>query len=103
MFRTPSLRNVAARRVFMHNGVFHTLDDVVRFYARRDSNPGEWYPQAADGSPLKYNDLPPPYRSNVDQLPPFGRSPGAPPALSDGDVADIVAFLGTLTDGFRTR
>lgn len=39
-FRTPSLRNTAIRRVYFHNGVFHRLQDVVRFYAERDPIPG---------------------------------------------------------------
>src|SRR5260370_5351368 len=30
-FRTPSLRNVAIRRVFFHNGVLHRLGNIVRF------------------------------------------------------------------------
>jgi len=31
-FKTPSLRNVARTAPYMHNGVFRTLDAVVRFY-----------------------------------------------------------------------
>jgi cytochrome c peroxidase len=31
-FKTPTLRNVALTAPYMHNGVFQTLDDVVRFY-----------------------------------------------------------------------
>ena len=53
MFRTPTLRNVAARRSFFHNGVFHRLEDVVRFYAERDTQPQKWYPRGADGAVLK--------------------------------------------------
>ena len=34
-FRTPSLRNVAARTSFMHNGAFLSLRDVVAFYSTR--------------------------------------------------------------------
>jgi len=33
-FRTPSLRNVALRPAYMHNGRFTTLEDVVEFYNR---------------------------------------------------------------------
>lgn len=33
-FRTPSLRNVALRAPYMHNGHFATLADVVEFYNR---------------------------------------------------------------------
>ena len=49
MFKTPTLRNVAARKIFMHNGVFTDLADVVRFYASRDSLAAAWYPRKADG------------------------------------------------------
>jgi cytochrome c peroxidase len=31
MFLTPTLRNVALRRVFFHNGVFHSLTQVLDF------------------------------------------------------------------------
>ena len=99
-FRTPSLRNVAVRRAFFHNGVFHRLDDVVRFYAQRDTDPERWYPRAADGSVLKFDDLPAGYRGNLDTEAPFGRRPGERPAMSEADIEDIVAFLKTLTDGF---
>ena len=99
-FRTPSLRNVAVRRVFFHNGVFHRLDDVVRFYAQRDTHPERWYPRAGDGSVLKFDDLPASYRGNVDTEAPFDRRPGDRPAMSEADIEDIVAFLNTLTDGF---
>ncbi len=101
MFRTPTLRNVARKRVFLHNGVFHQLEDVVRFYAERDSAPQKWYPRDRNGNPSKFDDLPLAYRGNVDQQPPFGRHVGAPPALSDQEVRDIMAFLNTLSDGYQ--
>lgn len=31
-FRTPSLRGIGGSGPYMHNGVFRTLDEVVRFY-----------------------------------------------------------------------
>jgi cytochrome c peroxidase len=99
LFRTPSLRNVALRPVFFHNGVLHRLEDVVRFYAERDSRPQRWYPQGADGV-LKFNDLPAEYWRNVDTQAPFNRRRGDPAALSDQDIEAIVAFLKTLTDGY---
>jgi len=101
LFRTPSLRNVALRRVFFHNGVLHRLDDVVRFYAERDSQPQKWYPRAADGGTRKFDDLPEAYQGNLDRQPPFDRHLGDPPSLSDRDIEDIVAFLNTLTDGYE--
>ena len=103
LFRTPSLRNVAMRRVFFHNGVFHRLDDVVRFYAERDTQPQKWYPAGADGTPVKFDDLPARYRGNVDVQAPFDRQRGGMPALNGDDIRDIVAFLNTLTDGYDPR
>src|ERR687891_976827 len=31
-FRTPTLRNVTQREPYMHNGVFHSLEEIVDFY-----------------------------------------------------------------------
>ena len=98
LFRTPSLRNVAKRHVFFHNGVVKRLGDAVRFYATRDTQPQSWYPRSADGTTRKFDDLPPQYLQNIETKPPFGREVGAAPALTDNEVADIVAFLNTLTD-----
>jgi cytochrome c peroxidase len=100
MFKTPSLRNVARRRVFFHNGVFHSLEQVVRFYAERDTSPQKWYPRAPDGSTLKFDDVPAQYRSNIDTQAPLDRRKGEQPALNEADIQDIVAFLQTLTDGY---
>jgi cytochrome c peroxidase len=104
MFRTPSLRNAATRRVFFHNGVYHRLADVLDFYALRDVRPGAVYPRGPDGRVERFDDLPPRYRANVDVTdPPFGRAAGSPPALSAQDRRDIIAFLETLTDGWPGR
>ncbi|HVW27413.1 MAG TPA: cytochrome c peroxidase [Polyangiaceae bacterium] len=93
-FRTPSLRNVAVRRSFMHNGVFRNLRDVVVFYATRAATPGRWY---QDGT--KFDDLPEKHRANVNvSSAPYNRREDGPPAFGDEDVDAIVAFLGTLTD-----
>jgi cytochrome c peroxidase len=98
-FKVPTLRNVATRKVFFHNGAFTNLKDVVSFYVRRDTNPEEWYPLAADGSVLKFNDLPPAYRTNVNTTEgPYNRQPGMAPALSASEIDDVVKFLGTLND-----
>jgi len=100
-FMTPSLRNVATRKTFFHNGVFHTLKQVIEFYCQRDTNPEKWYPQNRDGSTLKFDDLPPKYQSNVEMGAPFGRRPDDRSALTDHEIQDLIAFLKTLTDGFR--
>lgn len=101
MFKAPTLRNVALRQSFYHNGVFHRLEDAVAFYATRDTNPERWYPSSPDGKVRKFDDLPERYHGNIDVEPPFDRKRGDAPALSPEDIADIVAFLKTLTDGFR--
>ncbi|MBN8757357.1 MULTISPECIES: cytochrome-c peroxidase [Variovorax] len=93
-FRTPGLRNVAVRQSFMHNGVFTTLRDAVAFYATRSTDPAKWY----HGKPT-FDDVPAAYRGNINvNSTPMNRRPGLPPALTDAEIDDISAFLGTLTD-----
>ena len=104
MFGTPTLRNVATRQVFMHNGVYRTLEQVLDFYDFRDVAPDKIYQRAADGTVLKYDDIPLKYRANVDVAdPPFDRHPGDKPAMTAQDEADIIAFLKTLIDGYQPK
>lgn len=100
LFKTPTLRNVARRPVFFHNGVFTALEEVLRFYANRDVAPGEFYMSDNRGRTIKYDDLPGAYHSNVNVDPPFNRRLGQSPAFSDAESADIIVFLQTLNDGF---
>jgi cytochrome c peroxidase len=102
-FMTPTLRNVGTRGVFFHNGAITSLRTAVEFYATRDSSPERWYSRDDSGRLLVFDDLPPDRRSAIDRERPFGQRPGDPPALSPADIGDIVAFLGTLTDGYRAR
>lgn len=98
LFQTPTLRNVARRTYFFHNGRFTTLDQVLHFYVERDLEPERWYPRRGGRVEL-YDDLPATYRGNVDRSdPPFDRRPGQAPALSDAEIADVIAFLKTLSD-----
>ena len=69
---------------FFHNGSVTSLTEVVRFYATRDATPAKWV-----------SDLPAKYRGNLDVEPPFGSKTAV---LNDAEIADLVAFLGTLTD-----
>jgi cytochrome c peroxidase len=124
MFKAPSLRNVATRSTFFHNGVIHSLEQAIRFYNTRDSMPQLWYPtiggtpkptpdptfpayglvttQYVGGVVQKYDDLPPAYRRNIDtQLPLDGRAAGSAPPMSEADIADLICFLKTLTDGYK--
>jgi cytochrome c peroxidase len=121
MFKTPTLRNVATRRAFFHNGVIHSLDQAVRFYNTRDTRPELWYPtvggrakarpdrdfpryglittQYVGGSVQKFDDLPAAYRKSLDaQLPLDGRPAGGEPPMTEQQVGDLICFLRTLTD-----
>lgn len=75
-FRTPSLRNVAARAPYMHAGQFATLQDVLEHYARS--------PKAA----LGHSELAQPGEQHADRQ---------AIRLSARDIEDVAAFLGTLT------
>ena len=100
MFKTPTLRNVATRHVFFHNGVIHSLEQVVRFYNTRDTAPELWYPTVR-GKAQKFDDLPKAYRSNIDrQMPLDGRPAGSKAPMSEQDMADLICFLKTLTDDY---
>lgn len=100
-FKTPSLRNVATRQVYFHNGVFHSLDDVLHFYVERETKPEKWYPRDKDGLVAKYNDLPEANHANVDVTDaPFDRKLGDTPVLSEEEIKDVIAFLKTLNDGY---
>jgi cytochrome c peroxidase len=100
MFKTPTLRNVSRRSVFFHNGMFTRLEDVLRFYAQRDVNAGQFYPRDPFGQVDKFNDLPRAYWPNVNVDPPFGGHNGDAPAFSDAEAADIIVFLRALDDGY---
>jgi cytochrome c peroxidase len=102
-FRTPTLRNVSKRAVFFHNGKFTSLEEAVRFYAERDTNPALWYPRRADGTLDTFDDIPPSMRDNVNREAPFGGKPGGKPALDRAEIRDIVAFLRTLEDGYAVK
>jgi len=77
-FKTPTLRNVALTAPYMHNGQFRTLDEVIAFY-----NEGGGVGQ---GIRVENQTLPP------DKL-----------HLTAHDVADLKAFLVTLTDTTRRQ
>lgn len=94
-FKVPTLRNVALRKVFFHNGRFNRLEDAVLFYVTRDTTPAAWYPGDA------YDDLPAKWRGNVNTSEaPYNRTLGQAPALTAQEITDLIAFLNTLTDGY---
>jgi cytochrome c peroxidase len=75
-FRTPSLRNVAARAPYMHAGQFANLDQVLQHYAAS--------PKAAIG----HSELAQAGEKHADRQ---------AIRLSAADIQDLAAFLGTLT------
>jgi len=78
-FRVPTLRNVAHTPPFMHNGVFKNLWQVVMFYSTRDVGP--W---PSPEVPETVN------REELGDL-----------KLTAAEIDDIVAFMLTLSDGYR--
>lgn len=78
LFRTPTLRNVARTGPYGHNGYFRRLDELLAFLATRDT-PGRWPPPEVPATVE---------REHTGAL-----------ALSPQDLADLAAFLATLTDG----
>lgn len=124
MFKAPTLRNLSARKSFFHNGVMHSLEQVIRFYNTRDTLPEIWYPtvggtpkatpdpgfpsyglvtvQYTGGTVRKYDDLPPSFAANIDtQLPLDGRPAHSAPPMSEQDIADLLCFLHTLDDDYK--
>ena len=78
-FRVPTLRNIAKTAPYMHNGVFQTLYQVLAFYNTRDN--GIW-PPAEIAENVNKDEL-----GNLH--------------LSEAEISDIIAFLHTLTDGYK--
>ena len=80
-FRVPSLRNIALTAPYFHNGVFGTLEEVVHFYNKRD----------VAGSGFAKPEVP--ATVNKDE--------SGDLKLTAQEEADIVAFIKTLTDGYK--
>jgi len=100
LFKTPTLRNAASRTMFFHNGLAHTLDEVIHFYAERDTDPAKWYPKI-NGKVIQFNDMPARYRANVDHIDaPMNHKMGGAPVFDDAEIADLIAFMKTLNDGY---
>jgi len=71
-FKTTGLRNVAVTAPYMHNGMFATLEEVLRYY----NNPKGFFP----------------HQINLDTAFKNGLN------LTSKEQADIISFLKTLTD-----
>ncbi|MBT8196807.1 MAG: cytochrome-c peroxidase [Bacteroidia bacterium] len=74
-FKVPSLKNIAQRAPFMHDGRFATLEEVIDHYSTGIQNHPTLQPFLIDsiGNPVQYN-------------------------FTNQEKATLVAFLNTLTD-----
>lgn len=79
-FRPPSLRNITLTAPYMHDGSIATLEEVILFYA----DGGRWIATGEYAGDGRLN----PYKS--------GFVPGF--EISEQELADLVAFLQSLTD-----
>jgi cytochrome c peroxidase len=73
LFGVPSLRNVASSAPYMHDGSLPTLAAVVEFYRRGGGRALGVAPRGIDGRVRAFS-------------------------IADAEAADLVAFLGALTD-----
>ncbi|WP_316633847.1 cytochrome c peroxidase [uncultured Flavobacterium sp.] len=78
-FKVPTLRNVAISAPYFHNGFYNTLEEVVHFYNSRDV---EAFPAAEVTETVNHDEL-----GNL--------------KLTLQEEKDIVAFMKTLTDGYK--
>jgi cytochrome c peroxidase len=97
-FKTPTLRNVERTAPYFHNASVASLEDAVRFHFERDAAPAKWFKTRTGAADQSYNDLPVRYRGNLARQRPFSGDYRP----SDGDIADILAFLKTLNDADQT-
>jgi cytochrome c peroxidase len=79
-FKAPTLRNVAVTAPYLHDGSAATLDDVIDSYARGGRLVADG-PDAGDGATSPHKSI---FITGFE--------------LSAGDRADLLAFLGALTD-----
>jgi cytochrome c peroxidase len=95
-FKSPSLRNVAISGPYTHNGYFKTLRGLVDFYNTRDVKPrcaDKFTPEADAIAQGCWPEAEVPATMNTANLGNLH--------LSEQDVDDLVAYMGTLTDGWK--
>jgi cytochrome c peroxidase len=94
-FKSPSLRNVAVSGPYMHNGYFKTLRGVLDFYNTRDVKPRCADKFTSEANAEAQGCWPEPEQTLNENTVDLGNL-----KLSDQDIDDMLAFLGTLTDGW---
>ena len=94
LFRTPALRNVTETGPWMHDGAYTTLEGAVRHHLNcEDSLRGYDPTQLKPELQSTFRDAPIQLQRILASLDPW--CVGGP-SLSDAEVADLLAFLGTL-------
>ncbi len=83
-FKVMSLRNIAVTAPYGHNGYFKTLKEIVHFY---NTPSKDFTPEVAAN--VNMDELHDGFDSNLEGF------------LTDAEENDLVAFLKTLTDGYR--
>lgn len=98
--RVPTLRNVAKglhehAKAYMHNGFFKTLHGIVHFYNTRDVLPTCPAGVTTEAAALANDCWPPPEVMQNEDTQEMGNL-----GLTEDEEDSIVAFLGTLSDGY---
>ncbi|MEM6543906.1 MAG: methylamine utilization protein MauG, partial [Pseudomonadota bacterium] len=87
-YKVPTLRNVAVTAPYMNNGVFRSLDTVLRFYDHfQAGSDNQTNPET--GAPWRESPFP-------DTVSTTELEDGRP--LSDNDIEALVCFMRSLTD-----
>lgn len=97
-FKVPSLRNLARTGPYMHNGYFKTLRGVVEFYSTRDVLPVCNSPFVTESDALNNSCWPLAEVGENVNFQELGEM-----VLNQSEIDDIVAFLMTLTDGYKPK
>lgn len=77
-FKVPTLRNIAGTAPYSHNGNFATLEEMISFHNSRDVAEANW-PAPEVSENLNTTDV-------------------GDMGLTSAEIADLVAFLGSLSD-----
>lgn len=94
--KVPTLRNVAVTAPYMHNGYFKTLPGLVSFYSNRDIKRRCRNPLTSEAKALAQNCWP-----IAEVTPTVNHAELGSLNLRKGEIDDLVAFLKTLTDGYK--
>jgi cytochrome c peroxidase len=77
-FKTPTIRNIALTAPYMHNGVFKTLEEVIDFY---NEGGGKGLGFVVENQTLPEDKL----------------------NLTDLEKKQLIAFMRTLTDNYKSK